>query len=47
VGLLEINALRDAYLAKHGKDASLKSFHDQLLSFGSPAPKYLRELMGL
>ena len=47
MGNLEINGIRDAYEAKHGQDIDLKAFHDELLSFGSPAPKYARELMGL
>jgi len=47
IGNLEINEIRDAYRAKHGESADLKTFHDQLLSFGSPPPKYVRELMGL
>ncbi|MCB1185114.1 DUF885 domain-containing protein [bacterium] len=47
VGNLEINGIRAAYEKKHGKEIDLKAFHDELLSFGSPAPKYARELMGL
>jgi uncharacterized protein (DUF885 family) len=47
VGNLEINGIRDAYEAKHGGDIDLKAFHDELLSFGSPAPRFARELMGL
>ena len=47
VGNLEINGIRRDYEAKHGGKIDLKAFHDELLSFGSPAPKYARELMGL
>jgi uncharacterized protein (DUF885 family) len=47
VGNLEINEIRDAYREKHGEDTDLKTFHDKLLSFGSPPPKYVMELMGL
>jgi uncharacterized protein (DUF885 family) len=47
VGNIEINEIRDAYRAKYGQDADLKTFHDQLLSFGSPPARYVKELMGL
>jgi uncharacterized protein (DUF885 family) len=47
VGNLEINSIRRDYTARHGGKIDLKKFHDELLSFGSPAPKYARELMGL
>jgi uncharacterized protein (DUF885 family) len=47
VGNLEINAIREAAEAKAGADFDLKAFHDELLSFGSPAPKHARQLMGL
>jgi uncharacterized protein (DUF885 family) len=47
VGNIEVNEIREAYLAKHGADADLKVFHDKLLSFGSPPPAYVKELMGL
>jgi uncharacterized protein (DUF885 family) len=47
VGNTEINGIRKAYEAKHGPIKNPKAFHDKLLSFGSPAPKYVRELMGL
>jgi len=30
-----------------GDKFNLKEFHDRLLSYGSPAPKYVRELLGL
>jgi uncharacterized protein (DUF885 family) len=47
VGNLEINDIRQTYEAKHGPIADFKTFHDKLLSFGSPAPRYVKELMGL
>jgi len=47
VGNLEINGLRDSYTKKHGGKIDLFTFHNELLSFGSPAPKYVRELMDL
>ena len=47
VGNREVNAVREAYEARNGPLSDFKTFHDKLLSFGSPAPKYVRELMGL
>ncbi|MCP4571793.1 MAG: DUF885 domain-containing protein [bacterium] len=47
VGNLEINGIRRDYEARAGAGFDLKTFHDTMLSFGSPAPKYVRELMGL
>jgi hypothetical protein len=47
VGNLEINAIRDAYEARLGSRFEMREFHDTLLSFGSPPPKLVRELMGL
>jgi len=47
VGNLELNGLRTDYEAKAGGGYSHREFHDQLLGFGSPAPRYVRELMGL
>jgi uncharacterized protein (DUF885 family) len=46
VGNIEINNLRNGYEAKHpGTD--FKSMHDAIISVGSPAPKYVREALGL
>ncbi|HEY4000203.1 MAG TPA: DUF885 domain-containing protein [Candidatus Xenobia bacterium] len=46
VGVTEMNDLRQAYMSRHpGTD--LKTYHDLLLSFGSPAPRYVRRLLGL
>jgi uncharacterized protein (DUF885 family) len=47
VGNIEINDIRRAYQNKMGDDFNMKKFHDKLLSFGTPPPKYARELMGL
>ena len=44
---MEVNELRKAYEAKMGEDFDLWTMHDLMLSFGSPAPKYVKELMGL
>lgn len=45
VGNLEINALARDLKAKTG--GSLKEVHDQILSHGSIAPRYVRRLIGL
>lgn len=47
VGNTEVNDLRKAYEAKMGTDVDQKAMHDLMLSFGSPAPKYVKELMDL
>ncbi len=47
VGNMEINGLRQAYEAKHGASTDLKTMHDALLSFGSPAPKYVKKALGI
>ncbi|NOX37595.1 MAG: DUF885 domain-containing protein [Calditrichaeota bacterium] len=47
VGNEEINAIRSAYEARYGRSRSLKQMHDQMLSYGSPPPKFVKELMGL
>lgn len=47
VGSLEINDIRQAFEKKNGKVTDMRRLHDQMLSFGSPAPKYVKELMGL
>jgi len=47
VGNMEINGLRRDYEKKVGKKFDLRKFHNELLSFGSPAPKYVGELMEL
>ena len=47
MGNLEIEAISKDYLAKHGSQSSVRQMHDAMLSFGTPAPKYVRELLGL
>ena len=47
VGNMEVNDLRQAYEAKMGEDVDLQIIHDLMLSFGSPPPKYVKELMGM
>lgn len=48
VGNAEVNDIRQAYEKRVGKDrVNLKELHDRMLSFGTPAPKYVKELMGL
>ncbi len=45
VGFQEIWDLREAYKAMKGSAYSLKQFNEQLLSYGSPPVKYIREAM--
>lgn len=47
VGLLEMNDLRSSYRARFGLQRSPKAMHDAILSFGSPAPRHVRRLLGL
>src|SRR4029077_17192046 len=47
VGSSEHLDLRDAAKKKLGKDFDLKKYNDQVISYGSPPVKYVRELMGL
>jgi uncharacterized protein (DUF885 family) len=48
VGNTEVNDIRRAYEQKaKGGPVNLKELHDKMLSFGTPAPKYVKELMGL
>jgi uncharacterized protein (DUF885 family) len=47
VGNMELNNLRQDYEAAEGESFNLKQYHDRLLSYGSPAPKYLHQLLGL
>ncbi|HYY57928.1 MAG TPA: DUF885 domain-containing protein [Pyrinomonadaceae bacterium] len=47
VGNLEVKDIRRAYEARMGDTVDYKRMHDAMLSFGTPAPKYVRELMGL
>ncbi len=43
VGNMEINGLRKAYESRNAGNADMKAMHDLMLSFGSPAPRYVKE----
>jgi uncharacterized protein (DUF885 family) len=47
VGATEHLDLRAAEQKKLGSDFNLKEYNDQVISYGSPPVKYVRELMGL
>lgn len=47
VGNLEMNRLRDLARARDGDRFDARAFHDELLSYGAPAPRHVQELMGL
>jgi uncharacterized protein (DUF885 family) len=47
VGVSEQLDLRAAAKAKWGRDFNVKKYNDQVISYGSPPAKYVRELMGL
>ncbi|MDH3217675.1 MAG: DUF885 domain-containing protein, partial [Candidatus Krumholzibacteria bacterium] len=47
VGNIEVNDIRRAYERNKGSEVALQEMHDEMLSFGSPPPKYVRQLMGL
>jgi uncharacterized protein (DUF885 family) len=47
VGVSEHLDLRDKAKAKAATSFDLKKYNDQVLAFGSPPVKYVRELMGL
>lgn len=47
VGVTEHLDLRAAEEKKLGKEFDLKKYNDQVISYGSPPVKYVRELMGL
>src|SRR2546426_1980009 len=47
VGVSEHLDLRAAEQKKLGNDFNLKKYNDQVISYGSPPVKYVRELMGL
>jgi len=47
VGATEHLDLRAAEQRKLGKDFNLKKYNDQVVSYGTPPVKYVRELMGL
>ena len=45
VGVQEHLDLRDAVRRKLGDRFDLKTYHDQVLSYGAPPVRYVRELM--
>lgn len=47
VGSVEITDIRRAYQKKMGARFRLQQAHDLMLSFGTPPPKYVREMMEL
>ena len=47
VGSVEVNDIRKAYEAKNGGKVDMLKMHDAMLSFGSPAPKYVMEMLDL
>ena len=47
VGSVEVNDIRRAYEAKNKGKVDLRKMHDEMLSFGSPAAKYVKEMMNL
>src|SRR6266478_5712397 len=47
VGVSEHLDLREAAKKKRAQDFDLKKYNDQVISYGSPPVKYVRELMGL
>ncbi|MBS0661492.1 MAG: DUF885 domain-containing protein [Verrucomicrobia bacterium] len=47
VGVTEMLDLRELAKKKFGKDFVYRKYHDELLAHGSPAPRYLKELLGL
>jgi uncharacterized protein (DUF885 family) len=47
VGSVEVNDIRHKYEEKMKGKVDYLRLHDLMLSFGSPAPKYVKELMGL
>lgn len=47
VGNIQFGEIRRAYEERHGAAADPRIMHDEMLSFGSPPPKYIPELMDL
>jgi uncharacterized protein (DUF885 family) len=47
VGVSEMLELRSLAMKKAQENFNAKAYHDSVLSFGSPPPKYIRELLGL
>lgn len=47
VGNIEINRIRRDYETKMGGSFNMKEFHDKLLSYGTPPPRYIRRMLGI
>lgn len=47
VGSVEVNDIRKAYQAKYKGKMNFLKMHDEMLSFGSPSAKYVKEMMSL
>jgi uncharacterized protein (DUF885 family) len=47
VGILGVSDIRRDYEAKAGGKVDYLKLHDAMLSYGSPPPKYVREMLGL
>jgi uncharacterized protein (DUF885 family) len=47
VGVLEVGDIRRDYEARATGAVDYRKMHDAMLSFGAPAPKYVREMLGL
>ena len=47
VGALEHHEMRRAWEERHGAITDWQAYHDEVLSFGSPPAKFVRQLMGL
>lgn len=47
VGVVEVNDIVNAYKARMNGKVDMLKMHDAILSFGSPAPKYVKESLGL
>jgi uncharacterized protein (DUF885 family) len=46
VGSAEVEGIRAAYMAKN-KNANIQKMNDEIISFGTPSPKYIKQSMGL
>lgn len=47
VGNIEVAAIRRDFERHSGQEVNIMEMHDKMLSFGSPPPKFVRQLMGL
>ena len=47
IGSVEVNDIRKAYEAKHKGKVNMKEMHDAMLAYGSPAAKYVMEMLDL